>query len=57
MKIHRKHKEDKYKQLCMKRFSRITSQNYEIVDDVRFFEILKDERNSQHCCKKCANHD
>ena len=57
MKIHRQNKDDKYKQLCMKRFSKITSQDFQIVTDERFFEILKDEKNSKFCCKKCANHE
>ena len=52
MKVHRQHPEDKFKQLCMKGFSRITSQDYMIVSDEKFFELLKTQPDI--CCKKCS---
>jgi len=38
----------------MKNFSKITSQDFQIVSDERFAEILNDENNSKFCCKKCV---
>jgi len=48
MKFHKPSKKDKFRQACMKNFSRITSQDFQIVSNERFAEILRTQPSV--CC-------
>lgn len=50
MKIHRINKKTN-RPLCQKRFNVVNAQNYEQIEDQRFFEIANSQ--TDYVCKKC----